>query len=108
MDPGFVCFDEKLKPEYYIKYFKNSINDILHFDPKEIVKHAIKYQEFFIESNAHKFTFTTWDPYDISDEALNFLVKSNTYILDIFGDKLSEYISQLKYKSRFKNFFKAF
>lgn len=107
LDPGFVSYDEKLKPEYYIKYFKNSTNDILHFDPKEISKHAKKYQEFFIESSAHKFTFTTWDPYDISDKILNFLVKSNTYILDIFGDKLSEYINQLKYNSKFNNFFKS-
>ena len=107
LDPGFVSHDENLTAEYYIEYFKSSPNDFLYFDPKEIVKFGKDYQEFFIKTKAYKFTFTTWDPYDISEKTIKFLINSDTFILDIFGDKLSKCIYDLKKQTNFKNFFKS-
>lgn len=105
LDGILVGFDEKLNENYYSNSFKN-INEFLHFKPFQFYKFAKEYRTFFFNSTKIKFTFTTWDPYNTPQRDIDFLISSKTYVLDVFGDKLSKYSSSIIEESSYKDFFK--
>lgn len=88
----------------YANSFKNS-NEHIFFRPYEFAKYAEEYRTFFTQSKTIKFTFTTWDPYNIPYKDIVFLIQSNSYIIDVFGDRLSKHLNKLESKTRFKTFF---
>ena len=105
LDGILVGFDNSIKPEVYTKSFKNN-NEIIYFKPEEYAEFAWDYVSYFIKSNKIKFTFTTWDPYNTSNEIIQFLISSNTFILDFFGNKLNEKIKITQSNSKFQSFFR--
>ena len=105
LDGILVGFNEKLDEDYYNNSFKNN-NEFLHFEPFQFYKFAKEYRSFFLNSTKIKFTFTTWDPYNTAKEDIDFLISSKTYVLDVFGDKLSKDIASLKDETPYKDFFR--
>ena len=98
----YIICDVNVVLKKYLSRVKGLFSmSVLKFDENLYYKHVDEYYHFFRNSSLKKIIIANWDPYVISNDDINYITSTNSYIIDFFGLSLSKEYTSLKEK-RFK------
>ena len=103
MDPAIVIHENKIKKEEFIY---NSKMNVLKYSYDEFYDNVESYKLFFLNSKKIKVIIGVYDYHVISKEIINYIIASNSLVIDVFGKNLNDSIQNIKKKYGDNNFYK--
>lgn len=78
--------------------------DVIYFDPKEYFNTAKKFHLFFNQYSGDKVIIGNWDSYNLKKSTVDYINKTNAFIIDFGGYRINKSSEKIKKSYPFKQF----
>ena len=95
IDPAIVIYENKIKKEEFIR---NAKMNVLRYSYDEFYDNVESYKSFFLNSKKIKVVIGIYDYHVISKKIINYIISSNSLVIDVFGKNLNDSIQNIKKK----------
>ncbi|MDB2701724.1 glycosyltransferase [Flavobacteriaceae bacterium] len=103
IDPAIVIYENKIKKEEFI--YQSKMN-VLQYSYDEFYDNVESYKSFFFSSDKIKVIIGIYDYHVISKKTINYIISSNSLVIDAFGKNLNDSIENIKNKYGDSDFYK--
>jgi len=93
IDPAIVIYEDKIKKEEFI--YQSKMN-VLQYSYDEFYDNVESYKSFFFSSEKIKVIIGIYDYHVISKKTINYIITSNSFVIDAFGKNLNNSIQNIK------------
>lgn len=95
IDPAIVIYENKIKREQFI--FNSKMN-VLQYSYDEFYDNVESYRSFFSNSKKIKVIIGVYDYHVISKKSVDYIISSNSFVIDVFGKNLNDSFENIKNK----------